>query len=123
MELNNNFNSADIDTIFAEIPTSNEKQIAEASNYDTSSVGIGNMLAELSVPYNDNEVLTNDTEELRLVNYFFDSISSHNKEVETLLYEIIGYSLTRTAKLNKAFTGRPGVLQFMGSQSQTQLSD
>ena len=30
MELNNNFNSADIDTIFAEIPTSNEKQIAEA---------------------------------------------------------------------------------------------
>lgn len=103
MELNNNFNSADIDTIFAEIPTSNEKQITEANNYDTSSVGIDNMLAELSVPYNDNEVLTNDTEELRLVNYFFDSISSHNKEVETLLYEIIGYSLTRTAKLNKAF--------------------
>ncbi|MCM1370815.1 MAG: phage/plasmid primase, P4 family [Clostridium sp.] len=71
----------------------------------TSSAGIYNILAELpqKIPYNDTEVLTNDTEELRLVNYFFSSISSHNQEVETLLYEVIGYSLCKTAKLNKAF--------------------
>lgn len=69
---------------------------------NVNSTSLAGILAKLTVPYN-NEVLTNDTEELRLVNYFFDSISSHNKEVETLLYEVIGYSLTKTAKLNKAF--------------------
>ena len=69
---------------------------------NVNSTSLAGILAKLTVPYN-TEVLTNDTEELRLVNYFFDSISSHNKEVETLLYEVIGYSLTKTAKLNKAF--------------------
>ena len=61
------------------------------------------LIAELTVPYNDDKVLTTESEELDLVNYYFDSISCHNKEVETLLYEVIGYSLTKTAKLNKAF--------------------
>ena len=68
-----------------------------------SSLSIDNILTELTVPYNDYGALTRDTEELRLVNYFFDSVSCHNKELETLLYEMIGYSLTRTNKLNKAF--------------------
>lgn len=71
----------------------------------TSSASIKNILARLTItlPYDDLSVLQNDTPELKLVNYFFDSISSHNKEVETLLYEVIGYSLCKTAKLNKAF--------------------
>jgi len=77
----------------------------ENSINSTNLADVDKILAEINikVPYNDTEVLTNDTEELRLVNYFFDSISSHNKEVETLLYEVIGYSLCKTAKLNKAF--------------------
>ena len=61
------------------------------------------IIAKLSVPYNDSTVLTTNSKELELVNYYFDSISCHNKEVETLLYEVIGYSLTKTSKLNKAF--------------------
>ncbi len=67
-----------------------------------NSASIDNILAELTVPYNDYEVLTRDTEELRLVNYFFDSISCHDKGVETLLYQAIGACISRVAKPNKA---------------------
>ncbi len=71
------------------------------SSNDTAS--INNILAELKVDYKDLSVLTTESEELKLVDYYFDSVTCSNKEVETLLYEIIGYSLCRTAKLNKAF--------------------
>lgn len=74
----------------------------ENNNNDINSVSI-NLLTELSVPYNDYSVLTTDSKELELVNNYFDSICCHDKDIETLLYEIIGYSLSRTAKLNKAF--------------------
>lgn len=69
----------------------------------TNSVSILSILTELSVPYNDYSVLTTDSKELELVNNYFDSICCSNKEIETLLYEVIGYSLAKTSKLNKAF--------------------
>ncbi len=73
------------------------------SNNNINSVSIENMLAELSVPYNDLEVLTTGSKELDKVNEYFDSVTCSNKEIETLLYEVIGYALMKTAKLNKAF--------------------
>jgi len=80
-----------------------KNKMEDFSNINNSA-SIDNILAELKVDnYKDLSVLTTKSPELDLVNYFFDSISSHNKEVETLLYEVIGYSLTRTVKLNKAF--------------------
>lgn len=72
-------------------------------NENENNTQKNSIIAKLSVPYNDSTVLTTNSQELELVNYYFDSISSHNKEVETLLYEVIGYSLTKTSKLNKAF--------------------
>ncbi len=39
----------------------------------------------------------------RDVNYFFDSICDGNKELENLLFEIIGYSLTKTAEFSCGF--------------------
>lgn len=72
-----------------------------------NSASIDNILAGLKVKvnynYKDLSVLTTKSPELDLVNYFFDSITSGNKEVENLLYECIGYCLAKTNKLRKAF--------------------
>lgn len=64
---------------------------------------IDSIIADLDVSYKDLNVLTEDTQELRDVNYFFDSICCGDKELENLLYEIIGYSLTKNAKLSCGF--------------------
>lgn len=71
------------------------------NNNNVASISID--FAELSVPYNDIEVLTTSSKERDVVDYYFDSVCCHNKEIETLLYEVIGYSLAKTSKLNKAF--------------------
>lgn len=60
------------------------------------------ILTKIRFPY-DEKVLTTSSKELGLVDYYFQSVSSDDKEVENLLYEVIGYSLCKTAKLNKAF--------------------
>lgn len=70
---------------------------------NNNNVDFASIFAELSVPYNDKEVLSTSSPELGLVNRYFDSICCSNKEIETLLYEVIGYSLAKTSKLNKAF--------------------
>lgn len=75
----------------------------DSNNNDFISTNTDNVFTNLSVPYNDLEVLTTSSKELELVDYYFDSITCHDKEIETLLYECIGYSISRTAKLNKAF--------------------
>lgn len=73
------------------------------NNNIINSASIDNILVELTVPYNDKTVLTNSSKELDTVNKYFDSVTCGNKDIETLLYEVIGYALTKTAKLNKAF--------------------
>lgn len=75
----------------------------DSNNNDFTSTNTDNVFTNLSVPYDDLEVLTTSSKELGLVDYYFDSVCCHDKEIETLLYEVIGYSLSRTAKLNKAF--------------------
>lgn len=72
------------------------------NNNNVASTSI-DIFAELSVPYDDKGVLTTSSPELGLVDHYFDSICCSNKEIETLLYEVIGYSLAKTSKLNKAF--------------------
>lgn len=64
---------------------------------------IENIIANLQVPYNNYGVLTTPSDELDIVNYYFDSICCQNKEIETLLYECVGSCLCRTSKLQKAF--------------------
>ncbi len=73
------------------------------NNNDFASTNTDNVFTNLSVPYDDLEVLTTSSKELELVDYYFDSVCCHDKEIETLLYEVIGYSLAKTSKLNKAF--------------------
>ena len=73
-------------------------------NFNTERVqDIDTIIAKLSVPYNDYKVLKTNSKELELVNYYFDSISCHNKEIERLLFEVIGYSLTKTSIFAKSF--------------------
>ena len=61
------------------------------------------LVADLKVSDLDHELTTTESEDLTVVNNFFKSITCGDKEIETLLYEVIGYSLTKTSKLNKAF--------------------
>ena len=67
---------------------------------------ITELLAELKVPWDDLKVLSTPSKELDLVNYYFDSICCHSKEIEILLYECVGSCLCKTAKLQKGFIFR-----------------
>lgn len=80
-----------------------EEKEVEINKYKTKIEQLSNLFAPLKVPYNDINVLLKETPELKLVNDFFKSISCKDKGIETLLYEMIGYSLAKTAKLNKSF--------------------
>lgn len=100
---NNSISSAEIDDIFAELSAPKKVMTTGINNNNVGSVDITDIITELSVPYDDLSVITTKSKELQIVNKFFEDITCNNKEVETLLYEVIGYSLTRTAKFNKAF--------------------
>lgn len=67
------------------------------------SNNINELVAELKVPWDDLKVLSTPSKELDLTNYFFESITRGDKEVEKLLYECVGSCLCTTAKLQKAF--------------------
>jgi len=67
------------------------------------SNNINELVAELKVPWDDLKVLSTPSKELDVVNYYFSSTCCHNKEIETLLYECVGYCLCKTASLQKAF--------------------
>ena len=82
-----------------EQPSTEDKE----TQYKTQIATISNMVANLSVPYDDLSVLLEDSPELQLVNTFFNAITCSDKGIENLLYEVIGYSLFKTAKLNKSF--------------------
>lgn len=67
-----------------------------------SSNNIDNLIVIKEELYTKDDILTNSNS-LELVNKFFNDITSGDKEVEELLYSIIGYSLTKTSKFAKAF--------------------
>ena len=50
--------------------------------------------------YDPSVLLTNSPEE-KTVNDYFKSVTCKIEDIENLLYEVIGYSLAETAKLNK----------------------
>lgn len=75
----------------------------ETNNNNINFADIDNIIGDLKVDYKDLSVLTTKSKELELVDYYFQSTTRNNKEVETLLYECIGYTLCKTSKLRKAF--------------------
>lgn len=85
--------------------TENNQQLAKENSLNEYSDLImiePDKVATLSKFYNPS-VLSKSTEELDLVNSFFEDITCKEKGIEILLYEVIGYSLVKTAKLNKSF--------------------
>lgn len=52
-----------------------EEREAKINKYKTQIADKSDMFAKLSVPYDDLNILFDKTQELELVNYFFDSIS------------------------------------------------
>lgn len=67
------------------------------------SNNINELVAELKVPWDDLKVLSTPSKELDITNYFFESITCGDKEVEKLLYECVGSCLCTTASLQKGF--------------------
>ena len=69
-------------------------------------------LEEVVKSYYDPNVLLTNSPELEVVDYYFKSVTDEHEDIENLLYEMIGYCLATTAKLNKAFllkgSGRNG---------------
>lgn len=72
------------------------------SKYKAELTKISKIITPLKVPYDDLSVLLQNSPELGFVNKFFSDITCQDKGIEKLLYEVIGYSFFRTAKLNKA---------------------
>lgn len=72
------------------------------SKYKAELAKISKIIAPLKVPYDDLSVLLQNSPELDFVNKFFSDVTCQDKGIEKLLYEVIGYSFFRTAKLNKA---------------------
>ena len=72
------------------------------SKYKAELAKISKIIAPLKVPYDDLSVLLQSSPELDFVNKFFSDVTCQDKGIEKLLYEVIGYSFFRTAKLNKA---------------------
>ena len=70
---------------------------------ENNKIQENSVIAKLSVPYDIPEVCIKKTNEEEVVNQYFKSVSCNNSELELLLYEVIGYSLAKTSKLNKAF--------------------
>lgn len=66
-----------------------------------SKKGINPIFTEEVILYYDPSVLSTNSEALDTVDYYFDSVTCHDKGIENLLIEMIGYSLAETAKLNK----------------------
>lgn len=64
---------------------------------------LNGLVADLTVNNLDQSILTSNSKSLSDVNNFFSAITCGDKEIENLLYEVIGYSLTNTSKLCKAF--------------------
>lgn len=77
--------------------------VVDINEYKTKIRELSKLFVPLNVPYDDLNVLVEDTEALRLVNDFFESISHEDKGIEILLYGIIGNSVAKTTKPNKAF--------------------
>ena len=66
-----------------------------------SKKGINPIFSEAVIPYYDPSVLSTNSEALDTVDYYYDSVSCHDKGISQLLYEVQGYSFAKTAKLNK----------------------
>lgn len=80
-----------------------EEKEVEIIKYKTKVEQLSKLFAPLKVPYNDLNVLLEDTEALRLVKNFFKEVSCGDEGIEILLYGIIGNSVAKTTKPNKAF--------------------
>lgn len=87
--IKDNFNAQELDEVSINLP----KHYKGNDIYEELTI---------EVP-DDTSILTTDSPELRLVSYFFESVTCGDKGIEQLLYEIIGCSISKVAKLSKAF--------------------
>ena len=80
---------------------------------------INDLIADISVPYDDLSVLTRPSKELDIVNYYFSSVTLGNKELEQLLYEIAGYAMLKTSIMARGFillgSGRNGKSAYLSA--------
>lgn len=66
-----------------------------------SKKGVNPIFSEVVLPYYDPNVLLTNSQELKTVDDYYGSVTCEHKDIENLLYEVQGYSLAKTAKMNK----------------------
>lgn len=66
-----------------------------------SKKGVNPIFSEVVLPYYDPNVLLTNSQELKTVDDYYGSVTCERKDIENLLYEVQGYSLAKTAKMNK----------------------
>ncbi len=67
------------------------------------NINFDDLVANLLVKDLDHNLLITDSKELTDVNNYFESLTCGDESIEKLLWQCLGYSLTKTAKLRKAF--------------------
>lgn len=123
--LNNETQTKEVNTEINDVDLKQEmKELSRVEQSSNTAVPTGSssdtIYAELSVSYDDPSVLTTKSPELDTVNKYFKGVTDNDEDIENLLYEMIGYSLAKIAKLNKGFIlqgnrQKPARASFLGS--------
>lgn len=100
-EIKMNSNTTDTQEAEKEIISVEQSSNTAVPTDEYSKKGINPIFTEEVIPYYDPSVLSTNSEALDTVDYYYDSVSCHDKGISQLLYEVQGYSLAETAKLNK----------------------
>lgn len=100
-EIKTNETTTDTQEAEKEIFNIEESKNNIISTDEYSKKGINPIFSEAVIPYYDPSVLLTNSPELKTVDDYYGSVTCEIKDIENLLYEVIGYSLAKTTKLNK----------------------
>lgn len=100
-EVNTKINDVDLKQEMAELSRVEQSGNTTIPTDEYSKKGVNPIFSEAVIPYYDPSVLSTNSEASDIVDYYFDSVSCHDKGISQLLYEVKGYSFAKTAKLNK----------------------
>lgn len=96
-------NDINLEQEMKELSSVEQTSNTAVSTDEYSKKGINPIFSKKVITYYDPSVLSTNSEASDTVDYYFDSVTCHDKGIENLLIEMIGYSLAETSKLNKAF--------------------
>lgn len=94
-------NDIDLEQEMKELNSVEQSSNTAVPTDEYNKKGINPIFTEEVIPYYDPNVLLTNSQELKTVDDYYRSVTCERKDIENLLYEVQGYSLAETAKLNK----------------------